>query len=156
MPSSGMPRANASALATLSPTSSAPARPGPWVTAIASMSSQSTLRLGERRSSTGTIARRCARAATSGTTRRSAACTVLRRQALASTAAAVAHDRGGRLVAARLDTQDPHHARSISTPPPTAFLPINTKGPLDIGQPQEAPPSPVLRDWILERPATIR
>ncbi len=53
---------------------SAPARPGPAVTATASMSSGRTPALANAPSMTGTIASRCARLATSGTTPPNRAC----------------------------------------------------------------------------------
>ena len=67
-PYSGVPRPSASALAEATPTSSAPARPGPLVTAIASRSWSRMPAVSHARSIVGTIASRWARLATSGTT----------------------------------------------------------------------------------------
>jgi hypothetical protein len=61
-------------LAKLIPTSSEPTSPGPSVTATAEMSSQSTPAADHASSSTGTIQRKWARAATSGTIPPVAAC----------------------------------------------------------------------------------
>ncbi len=55
-------------VAAATPTSNAPARPGPLVTAIASTSCSSTPAVSQARSIVGTIASRWARLATSGTT----------------------------------------------------------------------------------------
>ena len=73
-PYSGLPSPIASALAAATPTSSAPARPGPLVTAIASTSCSRTPAVSQARSMVGTIASRCARLATSGTTPPNRAC----------------------------------------------------------------------------------
>src|SRR5215469_1794294 len=73
-PYSGLPSAYAYALAAATPTMSAPARPGPAVTATASMSAGLTPALANAPSITGTIASRCARDATSGTTPPKRAC----------------------------------------------------------------------------------
>ena len=64
----------ASALAAATPTSRAPASPGPLVTAIASTSWSRTPAVSQARSSVGTIASRWAREATSGTTPPKRAC----------------------------------------------------------------------------------
>ena len=56
------------------PTSSAPDSPGPAVTAIASTSVSLTPAVASARSTAGTIASRCARLATSGTTPPNLAC----------------------------------------------------------------------------------
>src|SRR5688572_4227547 len=70
----GLPRPMARALALATPTSSAPARPGPLVTATASMSLRATPAVSAARSMVGTIASRWARLATSGTTPPKRAC----------------------------------------------------------------------------------
>src|SRR3954454_5397467 len=66
--------ASAYPLAAATPTSSAPARPGPAVTAIASMSARATPASSSARRMVGTIASRWARLATSGTTPPNRAC----------------------------------------------------------------------------------
>src|SRR5689334_20429148 len=63
-----MPRPNATALAKLTPTSSAPTRPGAFVTATASIASSDVSASASARVTTGTIAVRCCRDAISGTT----------------------------------------------------------------------------------------
>src|SRR6478672_7741450 len=63
-----MPRPNASALAKLTPTSSAPTSPGAFVTATASTSPSSTFASASAWRTTGTIAVRWCRDAISGTT----------------------------------------------------------------------------------------
>ena len=73
-PYSGLPRASAYALAAATPTSSAPASPGPAVTATASISSARDAGRAKRPAKVGTIASRCARLATSGTTPPNRAC----------------------------------------------------------------------------------
>src|SRR6476659_7109160 len=73
-PYSGFSSPTASAFAAATPTSSAPARPGPAVTAIASTSARRTPDSRQARSIVGTIASRCARLATSGTTPPNRAC----------------------------------------------------------------------------------
>ena len=73
-PYSGLPSARAYALAAATPTSRAPASPGPAVTATASISSGRTPAVAMARSKVGTIASRCARLATSGTTPPNRAC----------------------------------------------------------------------------------
>src|SRR5215213_6159798 len=73
-PYNGLPSATASALAAATPTSSAPARPGPLVTASASTSDSRTPASRQARSTVGAIASRCARLATSGTTPPNRAC----------------------------------------------------------------------------------
>src|SRR5690349_10255663 len=70
----GLSAASAYPLAAATPTSSAPARPGPAVTAIASMSARVTPASLSARRMVGTIASRCARLATSGTTPPNRAC----------------------------------------------------------------------------------
>src|SRR6478735_8058968 len=67
-PYSGLSSATAKALAAASPTTSAPIRPGPAVTATPSISHRSTSAISHARRRVGTIASRCARLATSGTT----------------------------------------------------------------------------------------
>src|SRR3954467_3592756 len=62
------------ALAGATPTSNAPARPGPLVTAIASTSCSPMPAVSHARSMVGTIASRCALLATSGTTPPNRAC----------------------------------------------------------------------------------
>src|SRR5688572_21443675 len=64
----------ARAFAAATPTSRAPASPGPLVTAIASTSCSRTPAVSQARSMVGTIASRCAREATSGTTPPKRAC----------------------------------------------------------------------------------
>ena len=64
----------ARAFAAATPTSRAPASPGPLVTAIASTSYSRTPAVSQARSIVGTIASRCAREATSGTTPPNRAC----------------------------------------------------------------------------------
>src|ERR1017187_152934 len=71
---SGLPKARAYALAAQTPTSSAPVSPGPAVTAIASTSARVTPAVASARSTAGTMASRCARLATSGTTPPHRAC----------------------------------------------------------------------------------
>src|SRR5438132_689177 len=71
---SGLPRASAYAFAAHTPTCSAPARPGPAVTAIASTCPSRTPAVASARSTAGTIASRWARLATSGTTPPNRAC----------------------------------------------------------------------------------
>ncbi len=73
-PTSGRSWLTASALATLTPTSSEPIRPGPQVTATASRSSQPAPDCSSAASRVGTIQRSCCRAATSGTMPPVAAC----------------------------------------------------------------------------------
>ena len=73
-PYSGFPRASANALAAATPTSSAPASPGPAVTATASTSCAVTPAVSKALRRVGTIACRCARLATSGTTPPKRAC----------------------------------------------------------------------------------
>ena len=73
-PYSGLPSAKAYALAAATPTSSAPARPGPAVTATASIWPGRTPAVARARSKVGIIASRCARLATSGTTPPKRAC----------------------------------------------------------------------------------
>src|SRR5689334_4096815 len=70
----GLSAASAYPLAAATPTSSAPARPGPLVTAIASLSARLTPASSSARCMVGTIASRCARLATSGTTPPNRAC----------------------------------------------------------------------------------
>src|ERR671920_1360454 len=70
----GLSAASAYPLAAATPTSSAPASPGPAVTAIASMSARVTSASSSARCMVGTIASRCARLATSGTTPPNRAC----------------------------------------------------------------------------------
>src|SRR6478672_5447490 len=70
----GLPRASARALAEATPTSSAPARPGPEVTEMASRSRSWTPASRHARSIVGTMASRWARLATSGTTPPKRAC----------------------------------------------------------------------------------
>jgi hypothetical protein len=67
-PTSGAPIENASAFAVSTPTSSAPTRPGPAVTATASRSENAMFASAIARSMTGTIVATCWRDATSGTT----------------------------------------------------------------------------------------
>src|SRR5690606_25719055 len=67
-PTKGTPRASASALAAASPTRSDPTSPGPFVTAIPSMSASVTPAWRSASSMTGSISSRCRRDATSGTT----------------------------------------------------------------------------------------
>ena len=71
---SGRSWTHASAFAKFTPTSSDPARPGPYVTAIPDRSDHSIPASAHASSSTGTIQRRWARAATSGTIPPDAAC----------------------------------------------------------------------------------
>src|SRR3954471_11944972 len=73
-PYSGFPSPTASAFAAATPTSSAPASPGPLVTAIASTSCNAIPAVAQARSTVGTIASRWARDATSGTTPPKRAC----------------------------------------------------------------------------------
>ncbi|SUW51642.1 Uncharacterised protein [Burkholderia pseudomallei] len=68
MPMVGLSHANASAFAMLAPTSSAPARPGPCVNAIASMSSRRAPLAASTSSSSGSARRMWSRDASSGTT----------------------------------------------------------------------------------------
>src|SRR5690349_2272947 len=70
----GLSAASAYPLAAATPTSRAPARPGPAVTAIASMSARVTSASVSARRMVGTIASRWARLATSGTTPPNRAC----------------------------------------------------------------------------------
>src|SRR5688572_5750671 len=70
----GLPRPSARALALATPTSRAPASPGPLVTATASMSLSAIPAVSAARSIVGTMASRCARLATSGTTPPNRAC----------------------------------------------------------------------------------
>ena len=73
-PYNGLPRPRARAFAAATPTSRAPARPGPLVTALASTSESRMPAVSQARSMVGTIASRCAREATSGTTPPNRAC----------------------------------------------------------------------------------
>ena len=73
-PYNGLPSERASDFAAATPTSSAPASPGPLVTAMASTSWSAIPAVSHARSMVGTIASRCARLATSGTTPPKRAC----------------------------------------------------------------------------------
>src|SRR5262245_15194643 len=73
-PTSGSPRAKASALAAETPTRSEPIRPGRYVTAMPASSSSATPARARASSTTGIMARRCERPAISGTTPRKGAC----------------------------------------------------------------------------------
>src|SRR2546423_1644424 len=73
-PYTGFSAASAYPLAAATPTSRAPARPGPAVTAMASTSDSATPASLRARCIVGTIASRCARLATSGTTPPKRAC----------------------------------------------------------------------------------
>jgi hypothetical protein len=64
----GKMAAAAAAFAKATPTSSDPTRPGPWVTAIASMPRQVVFASSSARSTTPQISRICWREASSGTT----------------------------------------------------------------------------------------
>ena len=106
-PTSGLPSANASAFAVSTPTSSAPTRPGPAVTAIASRSRNCTpasaiARSDDRHDGRDVLAR--------GDLGHDAAVVRvhrdLRRDDVGAHATAVLDDRGGRLVARRLDAQN--------------------------------------------------
>src|SRR3954452_8608164 len=70
----GLSSDNARPLAAATPTSKAPARPGPLVTATASTSAGLIPAVSQARRIVGTIASRCARLATSGTTPPNRAC----------------------------------------------------------------------------------
>src|ERR671920_1415495 len=70
----GLSAASAYPFAAATPTRSAPASPGPAVTAIASTSASVTSASSSARCMVGTIASRCARLATSGTTPPNRAC----------------------------------------------------------------------------------
>ena len=116
---SGLPCAQASVLAKLMPTSSDPASPGPYVTATPSTSAMVTPAVARASSSTGTIQRRWARAATSGTmppvgrVERD-----LAGDDVGVDPAAVLDERDPGLVAGRLDGQQ---QRAAHAPAPGAF-----------------------------------
>src|SRR6266851_2516744 len=120
-PYSGLPRARAYAFAAQTPTSSAPVSPGPAVTAMASTSARVTPAVASARSTAGTIASRCARLATSGTTPPNRACS--------ATLDATARDGPGPCGPLGA-LQDPPHDQGVGT----RWLVIAAPEP-DIGEP---------------------
>ena len=92
-------------------------RPGPLVTATASTSAEPDAGVGERPLDVGTIASRCARLATSGTTPPNRACSSTLEATASASRVVPADDADAGLVAGRLD---PEHQRLVAHASPSS------------------------------------
>src|SRR3954452_10926079 len=150
-PYSGFFSASAEAVAAATPTSSAPVRPGPEVTAMASTSSGPTPASARARCTVGTIASRCAREAISGTTPPKRSCSPTE---VASASASRVCPRTRPTPVSSHEVSNPS-TRGSST---TELLPLHHDGvraaglvvaapPADLGEP--APPVQALRQLVV-------
>ncbi len=119
-PYSGLSSATASAFAAASPTTSAPISPGPAVTAMPSISGRSISAVAQARRSVGSIASRCARLATSGTTPPNRTCCSTLEATSFASSSVPADDADPGLVARRLDAQHQRPVRAHGRVPAAA------------------------------------